>query len=909
MAIRTLLRSRRLASIFLQEEKGRITRLRKIKSVLASGKLMGNSPAASSSSTQPDRRGKRRPYPNSSQQISHHHHINHRRFQQANDASLDGVQPNYPTNPFGNVDNGTLQFPAPIGKKRTSLEDAVRNGRNEASNNSSRGGRSGTVWDDDTRAIQEVVSVLAGSKEVLYGSRSRSDLRNSGAPSATVNETNPTFSPYREQSSSGANSARGLSRHSPESLNRSRAGAEGSQAISSGPSAIDLFDQCGLVPVAAVEKEGLVGTTDTIQPSRRPPANSTNTDGRDPGPGVADNTLAKYPVAPARVAPRPPLVPGGPSPATNDSRGVRSHPRDAGRHEARAARTKRGQPAATHGVKPRPPFAGGSVSTLSRTKRGQQQQQQQQAPSSSVQDAGSPLPKPSRSVGRGVQNDATQAESPPRCSRGEGPTSMDSHSAAQTESRTRRRWNVGEGTPSAATAAPVPRAPPRSESSAASVSVSGPLSASEQRIASAKERLHKDKDLDALKSEHVEALSILQDISCPSTAAGAGEDAGSSSETATGGNPVGKETNTGPGAEEAARIALLRERRDSSANVTVRSSAAAALGGGVGQQQGPPVGDKFDELSADLPRIGSKEQAALRTMYRKWWMKVANGGSPPSPCTPVDPMESGIPPVAQQHLPIQRGLQGGDEKGTSEFLAVTADAEGSENGLSSFSNVSEARQNGDPPPQKESASAVTVAPPADQGLAAAVAEKEKVNGPSSSACATGDAGRRDEKNVEPPAGKKLAESPEEDRETTGKTPLNQAEADVPTHPEDTQGWGAQAAAAAAAAAVRDTPASEQEQEQQQGVSSDVESVSEDDDLEKEEEEGHHGRIYLPDGRFVATWRNSSEEMADAAAALRDVEKVGGGDGCGEVVDGCEHDQPSADDETLGYADEDFEFED
>ncbi|CAM9953120.1 unnamed protein product, partial [Ectocarpus sp. 12 AP-2014] len=90
----------KLASIFLQEEKGRIHRLRQIKSVLASGKLMGNvgGNTSSSSVTQPDRRGKRRPLPNISEHHSHHtHHTAHRRFQDAD------VKPNYPANPFGNV--------------------------------------------------------------------------------------------------------------------------------------------------------------------------------------------------------------------------------------------------------------------------------------------------------------------------------------------------------------------------------------------------------------------------------------------------------------------------------------------------------------------------------------------------------------------------------------------------------------------------------------------------------------------------------------------------------------------------------------------------------------------------------------------------------------------------------------
>lgn len=886
----------RLASIFLQEEKGRIHRLRKIKSVLASGTLMGTT---SSSSTQHDRRRRRRPYPTSSQQDGHLHHANHRRFYQANDASLQAVQPKYPTNPFGNVDKYTLQLPVPMGRKRTSLEEAVRSGRKEgkhpqsAFHTNSSPGRSGTVWDDDTRAIQEVVSVLAGGKHGSYGSRS--DLRNiSEAPSSTVHEDNRMNSTYRGHNSSDTDGNRGQLRHNPESLHRSRDGVKGSQEISSGPSAIDLFDQCGLVPVAAIEKEGLVGTTDTTQSSQRHPANSTSTGWRDSVPSVADSNLARYPVATAVVAPRPPLVPGGPSPAPNDSRGARNHPRDAGRYEERAARTKRGQPAATHGVKPRPPFTGGSVSKSSRTK-----QAQQRAPSSSGKDAEAGPAKSTRSMGRGVPSDAAAAESSSRSSRIEGSSNTDSPSAPTTEGRTRRRWNVGEGTPPAATASPLPKAPPCSESSSVPTPVSASLSASEQRIASAKERLHKDKGLNALKSEHVEALSILQDISCPSTAAGAGG-AERSSETATEGNEGGQETTPDPNAVEDARIGLLRERKNSSANAAAGPSAVAARGGAVGQQ-GLPVDDKFDELSADLPRIGSKEQAALRTMYRKWWMKVASGGSPPSPCPPVGLLKEGSPPVAEQHLTLQGGVTGGDKTGTAESLATTGAADILETDRLSDSNVAEPRQNGDQLSlQEESASTTTaVEPPTDEGVAAVMAAVEKDNGLSDPTCATGELSCRAEEDVESSTGKKASESPAQDGNITHITPL-QAEVDVPTHLEEKRGAGE-------AAVARDTLLSEQQQKQ--GISSDVESVSEDDGLEKEQEEGHHGRIYLPDGRFVSTWRNSSEEMADAVATLQNAEKVGGGGDCGEVLDASETKPLAADDESLGYADEDFEFED
>ncbi len=839
---------------------------------------MGNGGGTTSHSTSlPDRRGRRRPHPHSSDT----HHTIHRRFQATDDASLQSSKPNYPTNPFGNVGNDALQLPAAVGRKRSSLEEAVTNSRNEECPQqvtyNTTVGRSGTVWGDDSRTIQEVVSVLGGDKGGLYGSRG--DL-------LRIDED------FAKGDGHSRNGHSLLGSESPH-LGMGRSKAEGDHAISSGPSAIDLFDQCGLVPLAAIEREGLVGTTDRYPSKRKPLKNCDNTDGDGPAPSMVDRAVERHSVAPAlRGVPRPPLVPGGEPSTVCDFRAARGHLRDERRHEARAPRTKRNQPSATHGVKPRPPFAGGSVSTLSRRTK----HAQQNASSLSGGDALVGVPKSGRNKGRGVPSDGATPDSSSRLTRVEGQPNADLSSTPQIDSRGRRRWKIDDGSSTNATAS-TRVAPSRSVSLSVSAPTSAPLSASEQRVASAKERLHKDKDLNALKSEHVEALSILQDISCPSTATA----------TVEARRDPNAEEKDGHEATAAAEIALLHERKNSSAVATAGASVAAA-GEGEVEQQGLPADARLSELSADLPRIGSREQAALRAMYRKWWMKVANGGSPPSPCTPIapskGPSEEAPSLVAEQELAA-------DSTRAAETSAASAAASTSDNGQSSEVGDAEARLDCDRlVPHTPSTEATAVEPraaPGETEMVAALRESGELDGTR----ATGEVGGRGEEGsiVDVSAagtGEKAEEVPAERENITGGATLC-TKAGVPPPPGEERAGGGVAASPGGTVAS-EQPQEElgqQQQQRQQPIASDVESVSEDDGLEEEKEEGHHGRIYLPDGRFVSTWRNSAgEEMADAIEALKNLEQTGGGDACGEVLDNSEA-ANALDDESLGYA-EDFE---
>ena len=88
--------------------------------------------------------------------------------------------------------------------------------------------------------------------------------------------------------------------------------------------------------------------------------------------------------------------------------------------------------------------------------------------------------------------------------------------------------------------------------------------------------------------------------------------------------------------------------------------------------------------------------------------------------------------------------------------------------------------------------------------------------------------------------------------------------------------------------------------------SDVESVSEDNDIAGAQEEGHDGRIFLADGRFISTRRTSSE-----AASGEDGSNDGRVGGGGVAVDRSSVSDEVlvdsvAEDESLDYANESFE---
>lgn len=927
----------RLASIFLQEEKGRIHRLRQIKSVLASGKLMGNvgGNTSSSSTTQPDRRGKRRPLPNVSQHHGHHsYNTTHRRFQHAD------VKPNYPANPFGNVGSDIQQLPTPNGR-RSSLEEALRGGRNEVNAHAQHRNdtdSSETVQGGDGRAIAE--QVLGGSTQSLYGSRSDLVLTTTTGDDSQFLHSQHTegLIGSDQADEKGQRMLQGLVSH-----NTSRVVAEESQEISTGQSAIDLFDQCGIVPMAAVEKEGLVGTTSTYHSSRE--SGKQDSTGRNNlGTSTTDGSSPRYPITEATVAlPRPPLVPGGTS-STVDFRGAGNHPRDPGRGSA-----MRTQAATTHGVRPRPIITNGGASTSSRTKF-----PRQQAPSlSSGTEAVAGTSRPNGKLRRGAPKNATTTDSSSRRSRmvprlnGENRSSAEtSMSIPKPDRRTRRRWNVDAASPTGASSSPP--APPGVAAAAATAagsdaveSESPSASASEQRVASAKERLHKNKDLEALKSEHVEALSILQDISCPSTAAVASEATrGESAEETDGGKTKAPES-----AVEATRRCLLYERKNSSTTTT---------GGSHGREvtlEGMPADVEVDQLSADLPRIGSQEQAALRAMYRKWWMKVANGGSPPSLGTPAGPLddannavegdnasladcnptgERGIAPVVgQQELPVQRRVMTGTTEGqagrSASDVRNIVEVNGAEGPSGSVARTE---------PEKmlsESEKPDLVRPHTHRGAEASALEKSgdgsktsftELENSSSNTPLTELEGTRAKDGIITKHCKEPATSVGAKVGTTGVP-----KAAAPATAGEPETSSKEEAANTVESIMQHTSAgvpptkdgaggtrlsSSSSPAEQQAAASDVDSVSEDDGLEKEQEEGHHGRIYLADGRFVSTLRNSAEGTNDAVKHLNDLDIVDGGDNrtgssCEVVVD--ESAAKGLDDVSMGYADEDFEFED
>lgn len=932
---------------------------------------------------QPGRRGRRRPYPNFSQHDGQVHHTYHRRFQQIGDTNPQSVKPTYPTNPFGNDGKDAEKFPAPTGR-RSSLDEAVRNGRNEvnvSAKRTSRAGCSETTW-DDSRAIQEVVSVLGKGQEDLY--ESRSDLLRARETFAErADEHDSLYDDYKGYNSSNFGSEKGHRLQGSAPRTSSSAKAEGNQAISSGPSAIDLFDQCGFVPKGGIKKEGLVGTTNTVIRS-----DYDNTGVTDYARSMVESTPGKDPI----VAPRDPLVPGGASTACG-FRGARNHPRDARLLEARAPRTKRTQAASLkHGVQPRPPFVGGNTSTSSGSKHTHQRV--------------SPLPGTGVKTSKEVPSDATTIDPTSRRSRALGPSNVGSPCSAETNApvaqtdgiRVRRRWNEAGQTPAATF---VPLAPARAAGAAAaapavgvealysetpSASGSASLSASEQRIASAKVRLHKDKGLDALRLEHVEALSILQDISCPSTATATSAESGLDTKES-------KQEDSGKIAASVSAVEATRHCSGESvavANSSDPGSGAPQAGRGV-EAQGLPVEGKLDVFAADLPRIES-QQTELREMYRKWWMKVASGGSSPSPCISEGLLvlskaaregqmsdmsakhradSKDVPPVGQLGLLIQGVVAGNGGDGAAEDLCTAHRA--------AADSVQESRSNafGGAASSARTAAVAAVGAHPTQGVGvgmAVVAAKPAFEGGGdhSKTCMLGEKGGRAENiiadqretevagdvvlratdvsaaeskasateevqnpsagegrntkevpvhmRVEVPPRKDLGgvgeaaaagavstaeqadKLPAEEGNTTSGVPLDVGKK-VPPREEGREGGGA-------VAAVTGVLASKQrQQQQQQAIVSETESVSEDDGLEKEQEEGHHGRIYLPDGRFVSTWRNTveREKTADAVRKVESLDRVSGDGGCGpvgEVVDNSV--AKRSDDESSGYEDEDFE---
>lgn len=599
--------STRLASVYLEEEKGRIRRLRKIKSVLASGNFMGVGAHLKSTSHKLYQGRRRwRPYNDVSQREVGNAEPRHQ-------GHLPTVAfPNYPTRPFGNVDTSTFRPGGSV------IHGTVENKDSRRSEGSSEHGDSPIVTDLAGHSTR-------GGKET---SRRSIELFPHGSlddGSGLSQDGQDTQEPdYVLVSGYSSNSGRGTR------SNFSSDTAEGEDLVSLGASAIDLFDQSGAVPTAAVESASLEGMS---REASQKITRKSNLCGRRDGDERTAPVLA--PEAPITV--RPPLAAGAPV----GIRGRKGRQRDVGGTTDFARKTPPGNEFHARGTSERwkPPLAGGTLSRNSRA-----------SPFRGTPPKAAGVVEDNRKLRRGSRTGCIRGSRPDRQD-GETPLAISSHrkAAAATETgvrdkssaRVRRRWSDiekdGGGTDDTGRASTtIELGGGREGAGAGAGGGRGGRGESEQqsshRLASAQARLHKDKDLKALKSEHVEALVILQDISAPSTA---GVEA---TATVCGGAIVESDSY----APAVAKQQLLER---SAAKVCPSEENIKA-------ETGPVAVDAADAdvdlLSANLPRIGFQEQAALRLLYRKWWMKLANGAGP-LPSTPdmLEMAEAGLIKGAQ----------------------------------------------------------------------------------------------------------------------------------------------------------------------------------------------------------------------------------------------------------------------
>lgn len=711
----------------------------------------------------------------------------------------------------------------------------------------------------------------------------------------------------------------------PTVLASRTAGPKSRQPISSGPSAIDLFDQCGVVPSGTTDVGGLVGASHCARASQEPAGG---------GSGVVDSVGRKaadvdYPPASTLQAVRPPIIPDGPL-----GRGEKGRLRDPRRHEARVRNAIKSKADAIDGQS-RSPTARGQTTAASRSA-------QQGLSASSGRGA-----MVSKNGGRKLQGVGNSIESTVKgLCRGRSNANLRETQAPPAQAdRARRRWNVG-GDASAALVPSAPRAGRKEDAPQSSY----------QRVLTAKVRLHKSKDLNALKSEHMEALSILQDISSPSTSAARSAIADQS------GDDVAAQATGG----------LLHERFVSAAassdQAFITETASVCPGAAPKVEFGPDDAD-VDKLSADLPRIGSEEQAALRSLYRKWWMKIANGGSPPSPYTP-NPVElsrirkrvggaaavdtgrdagrqkGARPPVGKQSSTRQPvGASNGKRRVVAKPSGVVtkpvgvvtklAGASGNDKrrvvakpaGVSrksvskkqqppGFGTDTRSRSLGREKNRTGAAATAFVAVQIALGMAAVLKVKRDEKAAGVKSCR----GQRTTSKVRQPnaTAKTPQPPPSQPRRINHNTDTSSTSVSVPIAPSSTisvaksdkpqrhnRGGGGVPLNVARDHRDNEIGGNDSPRPALQH-DSDVESVSEDNDLVGEQEEGHDGRIFLADGRFISTRRTSSE-AANGDNISNDGRAGVGGVAVGRSVVGDEVPVDSvAEDESLDYADESFE---
>lgn len=882
----------RLATVYLEEEKNRIIRLRKIKSVLASGNYIGAAAPSKTINTQNNRR-RRRPHPDSLHQAPTY--TNRSRHD-----PQSSLAPKCPQRLFGNIvpllpatlevsttleqKDNNKQHHQTDGSPRYDYASAARSHTN--SHDESRGEDTGTKFKHtaplpDGRGVPLVHEIANNCGD--GHSRSRRHSQEFQHPSGVDAFLGPHGDVFQQKS------------HSEVANASSSTVKDNNMAVSSGASAIDLFDQCGLVPAAAVEFAGLVGTSreeNQRAVDSSPDIDSAAANGREPIPQGSLST----PAVPS-LSIKPPLAP-------RVSAGMRGRhglqQRDLGDTTDSAGNRNRrtNESDVQESVdKARPPFLGGAaLSTKNRVsptygvRRGVEVELGKTVRGAVPGGGGSTTVRRSRSPGHQGSKMSVMV--------GSANTKGESSSG-----RVRRRWSSTSDGSGGAPGASVNKVA-NTTGRAGAVRKEGRgdeiAATTSSRIASAQAQLRKDKDLEALKSEHVEALSILQDINAPSIAA--------PQENLAEKRKSGEEKV----AKSKSNITNLAGRKNSTTRASV--SIAEKVETRAGSSSAADV--NFDDLSANLPRIGSREQAVLRTLYRKWWMKIANDGVylPPSTPDAVDMLETGL---EENRLDKQI-----DDVSTADASSVgpkkPAETIANPYGIEGVSD-NQGRSEGSQPDAfiwESTIGAVGMEKPrlpvhpitggtykhegeSRVGEGAEPAGKDEVH--DSVTNTSGDAegcngdDKGSDKSIPELAASSTHETPEEfssDRSSSSDAnnrvpdiPNGTSYADVrsgesyaprPTNiktPDESTPISSripQSSVTIPSPSTETCPAEKAPLGQpQQRHESDPNVVPDDDGLTTGEEEGLHGRIYLSDGRFVSTRRYSSKNVMGAGDEIMD----------------------------------------
>lgn len=572
---------------------------------------------SSTSGTFGTNRRRRRPFPDTSYNVGRHAGSQHQAGMMTSSAygqllaegRLPLLIPNYPAAPFRDKAKDTL-VPGSHVTREPPLELGIGKSRRKA-------GRYGSHHDtkNDSSAAAGRTHVHNSSGGASRSKRSLPESNGGLFPGGVAGGGGDVI-PNADGALLDHHGRSGLKdEQSQPGLIASHTGERGGQVVSSGPSAIDLFDQCGfVVPDAVVKVEGLVGTSRPRQSWKSPSDDHNMVDIMVTTPPAAGQGVAR--VSPVDMLP---VVPGR---EWVDSVSSRVRQRNPVQQEKRVSKATRRSHVAPG--QPRPPVSGGSPPSPPRGFR-----------SKAAPGMGTGPTKNNRRIRRGVGDTAEKRTS--RLGHSNGPSPTETKAPAKAD-RVRRRWNFNE--PSATI--PVPSPPNAGQQET--------VTSSEQRLVSAQARLHKSKNLDALKSEHVEALSILQDISCPSAA----ETRGAASD--------GDEDRK-CGDIQAARS----DPRERDTSKTARSPKSLALdavgttGARIRGVLGPGDAD-YEALSAYLPRTDSREHAALRLLYREWWTEVTNDSSASNV---PDPLEVPEPPGDAAFEEWRRNFVGGGGGGGS----------------------------------------------------------------------------------------------------------------------------------------------------------------------------------------------------------------------------------------------------